>query len=192
MTTYQLHYHFLIQHLKVLLKNSVFITLFFLFYTDSIGAQILPDTLLYNHNSNVIGTQWAFTAVQITDIHLGEASPNGDYGTQGWNDTIDEHTTCAATDKLRNVIQWINANKINEKIEIVFVTGDLSDRGEKSGFIMAKRILDSLTVPYVVTAGNHEMWPRISGDEAPRPFGDSVFSMVFNEHFVQLSQQLNN
>jgi len=155
-------------------------------------TQISPDTLHYTHNSNVAGTQWMFTAVQITDIHLGESSPNGDYGTTGWNDTIDQNTGCDATAHLRNVVQWINANKTNEKIEIVFVTGDLSDRGEKSGFIMSRRILDSLTVPYIVTNGNHDMWPRVSGDEAPAPFGDSIFSEVFSDHFTLLSQQLNN
>jgi len=168
------------------------LALLFLFGIEYSYAQLLPDTLHYIHNSNVVGAQWMFTAVQITDIHLGESSPNGDYGTTGWNDTIDQNTDCDATEHLRNVVQWINANKVAEKIEIVFVTGDLSDRGEKSGFIMSKRILDSLTVPYVVTNGNHDMWPRVSGDEAPYPFGDSIFSEVFKDHFIQLSQQLSN
>jgi len=157
-----------------------------------IHAQILPDTLHYNHNENSAGTQWQFTAAQITDIHLGETSANGDYGTPGWNDTIDAYTTCEATEKLRNVVNWINDNRYTEKIELVFVTGDLSDRGEKSGFIMAKRILDSLTIPYIVTNGNHDMWPRVSGNQAPLPFGDSLFAEVFSDHFVSLSQQLPN
>ncbi len=155
-------------------------------------AQLLPDTLQYTHNSGVAGTQWAFTVAQITDIHLGETSANGDYGTIGWNDTIDQNTGCPNTEILRNVVQWINANAISEKIELVLVTGDLSDRGEKSGFIMARRILDSLTVPYVVMNGNHDMWPRISGDEAPVPFGDSVFAEVFSAHFALNSQQFAN
>jgi len=156
------------------------------------GAQLLPDTLQYTHNSGVAGTQWAFTVAQITDIHLGETSANGDYGTVGWNDTIDQNTGCPNTDILRNLVQWINSNAIAEKIELVLVTGDLSDRGEKSGFIMARRILDSLTVPYVVMNGNHDMWPRISGDEAPVPFGDSIFAEVFSAHFALNSQQLAN
>lgn len=155
-------------------------------------AQLLPDTLQYTHNSGVAGTQWAFTVAQITDIHLGETSANGDYGTTGWNDSIDQNTGCPNTDILRNMVLWINSNAIAEKIELVLVTGDLSDRGEKSGFIMARRILDSLTVPYVVMNGNHDMWPRISGDEAPVPFGDSIFAEVFSAHFVLNSQQLAN
>ena len=184
--------YFWIKYILRKLLFSTLLVLIFIFYTVDSYAQILPDTLHYCHNSNVAGTQWQFTAVQITDVHLGESSPNGDYGTTGWNDTIDQNTDCDATERLRNVVQWINANIINEKIEIVFVTGDLSDRGEKSGFIMSRQILDSLTVPYVVTNGNHDMWPRISGDEAPYPFGDSIFSEVFSNHFLQLSQQLSN
>jgi len=182
----------LTQNFKSVIQRNFLIALFFFFCSEHSFAQILPDTVQYTHNSNVTGTQWQFTAVQITDIHLGESSANGDYGTTGWNDTIDNNTNCPATETLRNVVSWINANKTNEKIDIVFVTGDLSDRGEKSGFIMARRILDSLTVPYIVTNGNHDIWPRISGDEAPYPFGDSVFSEVFSDHFVQLSQQLSN
>ncbi len=173
-------------------KKNYFFLLSVLFLISSIHAQILPDTLHYYHNQNISGTQWQFTAAHITDIHLGETSANGDYGTIGWNDTIDLNTNCEATEKLRNVVSWINANKISEKIDIVFVTGDLSDRAEKSGFIMAKNILDSLTIPYIITNGNHDMWPRISGSQAPVPFGDSVFAEVFSNHFIGLSQDLPN
>lgn len=166
--------------------------IFCILWRSVLLAQYTPDTLQYLHNTGVTGTQWAFTVAHITDIHLGEDSPNGDYGTVGWNDTIDATTGCAATERLRRVVNWINTNKTSEKIAFVFVGGDISDRGEKSGFIMARQILDSLAVPYVISNGNHDMWPRTSGgDEAPRPFGDSVFAQVFAAHFTSLSQQMS-
>lgn len=172
------------------MKTHTHFILIFTFITQLSIGQILPDTLHYNHNHQIAGTEWSFTAVHISDIHLGEDSPNGDYGTVGWNDTIDENTNCSATEKLRNVVNWINANAQAEKIEIVLITGDVSDRAEVSTFIMAKRILDSLTVPYVVTNGNHDMWPRVIGNDAPKPFGDSIFAQIYSSHFNQLSQEL--
>lgn len=154
------------------------LALFAIVLISNVMTQILPDTLLYKHNKAVQGTLWSFTAVHITDLHLGENSPNNDYGTIGWNDSIDNQTGCEATDILENVVGWINNNYITEKISIVLVTGDITDRGEKSGFIMAKNILDNLHVPYIIFPGNHDIWPRAGGNEASAPFGDSVFAEV--------------
>jgi hypothetical protein len=178
--------------MKIKTTLILFFYSFLFLIAQQLTGQILPDTLHYNHNQQITGTSWSFTAAHISDIHLGEDSPDGDYGTIGWNDTINDNTYCSATGRLRNVVHWINANAEAEKIEIVFVTGDVSDRAEKSGFIMTKRILDSLIVPYVVTNGNHDMWPRVIGDQASEPFGDSIFAEVYSDHFDFLSQELDD
>lgn len=142
-----------------------------------------PNVSTSSINSSSGGN--SFTFVHLTDLHIGRDID--DYGTQGYDDEAPEGDVGVAAQKLREAVNWINENYESKGIEFVVVTGDISDSAEKSEFLKAKEILDTLFIPYVPIVGNHDIWPYTSDSEAPEAVGVQYFMEVFEDTFDSLS-----
>ena len=125
------------------------------------------------------------TVVHLTDVHIGWGVP--DYGTPGYDDQPVGEEGIAAQ-RLRQAVAWVNANAATEDIALVVVTGDITDSAERSEFLVARMILDGLSVPYAIMPGNHDIWPYSALDEAPAPTGAQLFAQIFAEPLARLAQ----
>ena len=100
----------------------------------------------------------AFRFAFISDTHIG--SPNG-----------------TAEEDLRRTVR-----DINEMTDIAFVvlTGDITELGTDEEIKLAKRILDSLNVPWYIIPGNHDSgWSESGGVSFTRIFGNDKFSFEY-------------
>ncbi len=130
-----------------------------------------------------------FAFIHLTDTHIGEGAQGGDYGTQGYFDTLNGSEWGYPAARLSNAVKWINENTMQKRIAFVIVSGDLTDSGEKSEFMHFKKMMDSLAAPYFPLMGNHDAWPyNRFGDEAPKACGDSLMNLVFEPTFKQLNE----
>lgn len=101
----------------------------------------------------------AFRFVLLTDTHIG--SPNG-----------------SAEEDLRRTVRDIN-NQRNE-IAFVIVSGDITELGKKSELLLAKKLLDSLQIPYYIIPGNHDTgWSESGGQDFIDIFGSDKFVFEF-------------
>jgi predicted MPP superfamily phosphohydrolase len=129
----------------------------------------------------------AFSFVHITDVHIGEHTPGGDYGTHGYFDTLTGKEGGYSVERLSSSIAWINKYYAEYGIKFVVVSGDITDSGEKSEFYRFKHMMDTLKVPYIPLMGNHDAWPyNRFGDEAPYACGDSIMNEIFGSTFKNL------
>ena len=139
------------------------------------------------------------TIVQISDLHIG--NDIDDYGSSagawGWDDSIlDENGVpvfeddSAAVENLRDAVSWINSN--SDDIDVVLVTGDLTQSGERSEFQMAYHILKDIEVPWVPLIGNHDIWGYNSTAQASSPVAVNFYMEVFGEQLDELGGQLLN
>jgi len=117
-----------------------------------------------------------FSFAIITDLHIGRGYP--DYDGPGFDDGYNGEEYYL-TQRLRNVVKWINENKENYSFKFVAVLGDIADTAEKSEFCKAKEILDQLEIPYVPIFGNHDVWPYTEKEPAPGPLGEDFFEKIF-------------
>lgn len=100
----------------------------------------------------------------ISDTHIG--SPNG-----------------SAEEDLRRTVADINAM---QNIAFVVLTGDITELGTNAEIRVAKRMLDSLEVPYYIIPGNHDTgWSESGGLTFSQIFGDDKFYFRHNGiHFI--------
>lgn len=100
----------------------------------------------------------------ISDTHIG--SPNG-----------------GAEEDLRRTVADINSLT---GIAFVVITGDITELGKDTELSVAKRILDSLNIPYYIIPGNHDTgWSESGGLGFNRTFGNDVFSFTHEGiHFI--------
>ncbi|MCJ7745815.1 MAG: metallophosphoesterase, partial [Actinobacteria bacterium] len=143
-----------------------------------------PAVSTYSQNSDMPETGQVFSYAQITDLHIGRGE--GDYGTPGFDDAPPSGDVGLPAQNLRSTVDWINANQGSMPIEFVVVTGDIADSAEKSEFMKAKEILDTLVVPYIPIPGNHDMWPYTASAECNEPCGDQYFKEIFASEFETL------
>lgn len=95
----------------------------------------------------------------ISDTHIG--SPNG-----------------GAEEDLRRTVADINTM---QDIAFVVLTGDITELGKNEELALAKRILDSLQVPYYIIPGNHDTgWSESGGLRFNQVFGDDKFYFTYN------------
>jgi predicted phosphodiesterase len=95
----------------------------------------------------------------ISDTHIG--SPNG-----------------TAEEDLRRTVRDINAMT---DIAFVVLTGDITELGTDEEIKLAKKILDSLDVPWYIIPGNHDSgWSESGGFSFVRIFGYDKFSFEYS------------
>lgn len=107
-----------------------------------------------------------FTFLHLTDIHLShDGKSSYDY----------------STERLRNLIREINSEKSFPLPDFAVIAGDIADvvpytpYRSKQDLLFAKKLLDSLRMPYFPGIGNHEnYWNEWD------PEYDSVFDSVFH------------
>jgi hypothetical protein len=110
--------------------------------------------------------EWSFAI--ITDLHIGRGYP--EYNGEDYY----------LKERLEKVVDWINANRKNEKIKFLVVLGDIADNSEYSKLAKAKQILDRLEeIPYFPVLGNHDVWSDGKAN------GDSNFNEIFDETFFR-------
>lgn len=96
--------------------------------------------------------QTPFTFAQVSDTHLGSAT---------------------GADDLRATVKDLNGQK---GIDFVLFTGDITEFGSDEELALAKRILDSLTLPWHVIPGNHDSnWSESGANSFRRVFGGETF-----------------
>lgn len=99
-----------------------------------------------------------FRFALISDTHIG--SPNG-----------------TAEDDLRRTVRDINSMK---DIAFVVLTGDITELGTDEEIKLAKKILDSLNVPWYIIPGNHDSgWSESGGFSFVKIFGYDKFSFEY-------------
>lgn len=95
----------------------------------------------------------------ISDTHIG--SPDGN-----------------AERDLRHTVADINSNK---QLDFAVITGDITELGTDNQLKLAKKILDSLTIPWYIIPGNHDAgWSESGGVSFARTFGNDRFSFDHN------------
>ena len=95
----------------------------------------------------------------ISDTHIG--SPNG-----------------SAEEDLRRTVRDINATP---GLAFVVLTGDITELGTNEELKLAKRILDSLNIPWHIIPGNHDTgWSESGGVMFNTVFGSDRFSFEYN------------
>jgi outer membrane protein assembly factor BamB/predicted phosphodiesterase len=100
----------------------------------------------------------SFRFAFISDTHIG--SPNG-----------------AAEEDLRRTIRDINSMK---DVAFVVITGDITELGTDEELQLAKRIFDSLHIPYYIIPGNHDTgWSESGGAMFTTVFGYDKFSFEY-------------
>ena len=77
-------------------------------------------------------------------------------------------------------VQWINDNRVEDDIELVFIVGDVAWGSGKLD--VAKTLFDGLEVPYLPLLGDNEIQ---AGDEAE-------FDDVFGPHYASMDGVLDN
>lgn len=151
------------------------------------GATRLKTGVLENNiNKNLEGSEYLFSFALVTDTHIGEGADGGDYGTPGYDDEPPVGDIGNPAERLRRVVNWLNANAAEKGIDFVIVSGDLTDSGEWSEFLKFKEIMSSLNIPYVPMIGNHDVWPYTKQEEASYPFGDSLMNVIFEDVYEPL------
>lgn len=83
-------------------------------------------------------------------------------------------------------------NDINKRnnIDFVIVSGDVTESGRTNDFMIAKKILDMLKVPYYIIPGNHDTkWSESGGEDFKKIFGKDKFIFKYNGiNFIGLHQ----
>ncbi len=100
----------------------------------------------------------------ISDTHIG--SPDG-----------------AAEEDLRRTVRDINV--IND-VAFVVITGDITELGTDPELQLAKKLLDSLKIPWYIIPGNHDTgWSESGGLSFTKIFGNDKFYFNYNGiHFI--------
>ncbi|HEX8462208.1 MAG TPA: PQQ-binding-like beta-propeller repeat protein, partial [Segetibacter sp.] len=95
----------------------------------------------------------------ISDTHIG--SPDG-----------------AAEEDLRRTVRDINTLT---GVAFVVITGDITELGTDKELYLAKKILDSLKIPWYIIPGNHDTgWSESGGLSFTRIFGSDKFDFNYN------------
>lgn len=96
--------------------------------------------------------QTSFQFAQVSDTHVGGAT---------------------GADDLRATVKDLNAQK---GIDFVLFTGDITEFGSDEELKVAKRILDSLTLPWYIIPGNHDSnWSESGANSFRKVFGGETF-----------------
>lgn len=132
-----------------------------------------------------------FSFLQISDPHVGAGFD--DYGNPGYDDAPPPAGDVGTGARyLRKAVDWMNENHGDYGFEFVVVNGDITDSAERSEFLKAREILDTLDIPYIPLPGNHDIWPYTEYEEAPYGCGDEYFMETFESVFSDLAETFGN
>ncbi len=102
--------------------------------------------------SGSVFSQSSFRFAQVSDTHVGGAT---------------------GADDLRATVKDLNTQK---DIDFVLFTGDITEFGSDEELLLAKRILDSLILPWYVIPGNHDSnWSESGANSFRKIFGGETF-----------------
>jgi outer membrane protein assembly factor BamB/calcineurin-like phosphoesterase family protein len=126
---------------------------------------MLKFILPFLFSSGVLLSQ-TFTFAHITDTHIGSAT---------------------AAEDLRRTVNDLNSM---HGVAFALITGDITEYGSDDHFREAKQILDSLTLPWYIVPGNHDMkWSESGGSSFAKIFGTERFVFDFTGFtFIGLHQ----
>ena len=153
-------------------------------------------------------TPWSFAI--ITDLHVGEGAPNGDFGAPGWDDNGNYSNSMSNPGLLylRTSVAFLN-DKIRRggnpaNIKFVAVLGDFTNSAELSELQAAIDELNELAVPWLPIIGNHDIWPyygdnptwpwNVGDEQAPIVDGqatDRYFNLSFDQQYETFASQLH-
>ncbi|MDI6887326.1 MAG: hypothetical protein QMC98_01630 [Candidatus Thermoplasmatota archaeon] len=111
---------------------------------------------------------------------IADPQGSGDYGTPGWFDEPPAGDVGSNIQLLREIVNEINAKRVDYDIRFVMVLGDITGSAQLSELKKAKEILDSLEVPYVPLIGNHDVWPYVSCAK----FNDKTSSFIVSNTYL--------
>ena len=99
---------------------------------------------------------------------------------------------------MQTTVAKINSLVSEKNIKYVFITGDVTNTALPEQYATARKLLDSLTVPYIPSIGNHvknfsttnfftpkDQWSYNSTWEEVHPTGDALFAKTFADKFQQ-------
>lgn len=97
----------------------------------------------------------SFQFAHVTDTHVGGST---------------------SVEDLRSTIADINANP---DLAFVIISGDITEFGSDDELRLAKRMLDSIRIPWYLVPGNHDTnWSESGGNSFRRVFGQETFAFV--------------
>lgn len=112
----------------------------------------------------------------LTFIALAAQKAPGNFQFAFVTDTHIGSSTSAAD--LRCTIKDIN---MNDSLAFAIISGDVTEFGADSEFLLTKQILDSLNKPWHIIPGNHDTkWSESGGNSFRKVFGSETFSFVYN------------
>jgi hypothetical protein len=119
------------------------------------------------------------SVIYFADTHVGEGCNSSDTNYQ-LNDT-----NCYSVRDLAQTVTFINQLKQKQNVSMVIIGGDITSSAQETEFIAAKRELDLLTMPYLPTMGNHDVWSydQVVGDRTTTPVADRLFAATFAHQF---------
>jgi parallel beta-helix repeat protein len=117
-----------------------------------------------------------FSFAIITDVHIGRHYQEEYEGQEYY-----------LTQRLKNVINWINQNKdkiqcgenVTCPLKFLVILGDITENTSLIGFCKVKEILDQLQIPYVPVFGNHDVGTDQEYARFSRWKGQDYFDQVF-------------
>jgi outer membrane protein assembly factor BamB len=130
-----------------------------------------------DNSDSAIDFHIGFSFIVITDLHIGRGFD--DFGTATYDDAMVSGQENCLTSRLADTVDWINRTYKNDNTKFVVVLGDISDSAEKSEFLKAREILDSLEIPYIPLVGNHDIFSCVGDQSTWLSTGDKYFQEVF-------------
>ncbi len=104
--------------------------------------------------------QDGFKFAHVSDIHIGSNN---------------------SEDDLRRTVQSINNDS---SVAFVILSGDITDFGSDTEFIIAKQILDSLNKPWHIVPGNHDAnWSESGTNSFKKIFGAETFFFNYGGYY---------
>lgn len=130
-----------------------------------------------------------FRIAHLSDIHIHHLSLKFSYlFSKRWLGMT--NLFMSRKKKYKSIKQIIDLKDLltKEKIDLIVVTGDLTTTSLKEEFIQAKKLLDSLEIPYLTLPGNHDKYTKKSEKQKDfySYFSNSIQSIPKNYHNLSL------
>ncbi|MDR0371102.1 MAG: metallophosphoesterase [Prevotellaceae bacterium] len=96
----------------------------------------------------------------------------------------DLHITTVNEQPSEDLKRAVDDVNVQDSIDFVLVTGDITEYGDSASLQAAKKMLDKLHVPYYIVAGNHDLtWQGGRTSAFAAVFGDNKFSFSHKGYY---------